>query len=156
MAWNTSHSEAKPFRGGRAEMAAAPMSMATEVTGMRWMSPPRRSITREPVAVSTAPAPKKSRLFMAAWLNTWNSAAVKASAAAPPKPEALNARASPRPTKMSPMFSMVEKASTRLVSPCSSACSTPTTPATAPATITGMPHHHSGGPARSNTMRMKP
>ena len=39
-------------------------------------------MSRSPVAVSTAPAPKNSRLLKNEWLSTWNSAAVKASAAA--------------------------------------------------------------------------
>ena len=52
------------------------------VSGMRWMRPPRCSMSRSPVAVSTAPAPKNSRLLNSEWLKTWNSAAVSASAAA--------------------------------------------------------------------------
>ena len=35
-------------------------------------------MSRSPVAVSTAPAPKNSRLLNTEWLNTWNSAAVSA------------------------------------------------------------------------------
>ena len=38
-------------------------------------------MSRSPVAVSTAPAPKNSRLLNSEWLKTWNSAAVSASAA---------------------------------------------------------------------------
>ena len=39
-------------------------------------------MSRSPVACSTAPAPKNSRLLNSEWLSTWNSAAVRASAAA--------------------------------------------------------------------------
>ena len=41
---------------------------ATAVTGMRWISPPSRSRSRVPVAVSTAPAPRNSRLLNSQWL----------------------------------------------------------------------------------------
>ena len=50
------------------------------VTGIRWMRPPRRSMSRSPVAVSTAPAPKNRTLLNSAWLKTWKSAAVRARA----------------------------------------------------------------------------
>ena len=39
-------------------------------------------MSRSPVALSTAPAPKNNRLLKTEWLNTWNSPAVSASAAA--------------------------------------------------------------------------
>ena len=39
-------------------------------------------MSRSPVAVSTAPVPKNSRLSTTEWLKTWNSAAVSPSAAA--------------------------------------------------------------------------
>ena len=68
--------------GGSAEIAAQPTRKAKLVSGMRWMRPPRCSMSRSPVAVSTAPAPKNSRLLNSEWLRTWNSAAVSASAAA--------------------------------------------------------------------------
>ena len=64
-------------------------------------------MSRSPVAVRTAPAPKKSRLLNTEWLNTWNSAAVSASAAAAGISFAVKASASPRPMKMMPMFSTV-------------------------------------------------
>ena len=82
IAWKISHSETKPLSGGSAEIATQPTRKAKAVSGMRWISPPRCSMSRSPVAVSTAPAPKNSRLLKSEWLNTWNSAAVKASAAA--------------------------------------------------------------------------
>ena len=63
MAWKVSHSETKPLSGGSAEIAAQPTRNAKAVCGMRWISPPRCSMSRSPVAVSTAPAPKNSRLL---------------------------------------------------------------------------------------------
>ena len=107
MAWNISHSETKPLSGGSAEMAAQPTRNATAVCGMRWMRPPRCSMSRSPVAVSTAPAPKNSRLLNTEWLSTCSSPAVSASAAAQAMPCALKASASPSPMKMIPMFSTV-------------------------------------------------
>ena len=83
MAWKVSHSETKPFSGGSAEMATQPTRKAKAVSGMRWMSPPRCSMSRSPVAVSTAPEPKNSRLLNSEWLNTWNSAAVKRESGGP-------------------------------------------------------------------------
>ena len=72
--------------GGSAEIAPQPTRKANAVRGMRWIRPPRCSMSRSPVAVSTAPAPKNSRLLNSEWLNTWNSAAVSASAAAQAMP----------------------------------------------------------------------
>ena len=63
MAWKVSHSETKPLSGGSAEIAMHPVRNANAVSGMRWMSPPRCSMSRSPVAVSTAPEPKNSRLL---------------------------------------------------------------------------------------------
>jgi hypothetical protein len=63
MAWKVSHSETKPLKGGSAEIAAEPMRKASAVRGMRWIRPPSRPMSRSPVAPSTAPAPKKSRLL---------------------------------------------------------------------------------------------
>ena len=83
IAWKVSHSETNPLKGGSAEIAAEPTRKQNAVRGMRWIRPPRRSMSRSPVAVSTAPAPKKSRLLNTEWLKTWKSAAVSASAAAP-------------------------------------------------------------------------
>ena len=106
-AWKVSHSETKPLKGGSAEIATQPTRKAKLVTGMRWMRPPSFSMSRSPVAVRTAPAPKNSRLLKNEWLRTWNSAAVSASAAASIMPLAWKASARPRPTKMTPMFSIV-------------------------------------------------
>ena len=63
IAWKVSHSETKPLKGGSAEIAAEPMRKAKAVNGMPWISPPSRSMSRSPVAVRTAPDPKKSRLL---------------------------------------------------------------------------------------------
>ena len=63
IAWKVSHSETKPLSGGSAEMPTQPTRNTNAVCGMRWMSPPRCSMSRSPVAVSTAPAPKNSRLL---------------------------------------------------------------------------------------------
>ncbi len=107
IAWNVSHSETKPLSGGNAEMAAQPTRNTNAVCGMRWMRPPRCSMSRSPVAVSTAPAPKNNRLLKTMWLNTCRSPAVSASAAADIMPKALKASARPSPMKMIPMFSTV-------------------------------------------------
>ena len=63
IAWKVSHSETKPLSGGSAEIAAQPTRKTKAVCGMRWIRPPRCSMSRSPVAVSTAPAPKNSRLL---------------------------------------------------------------------------------------------
>ena len=107
IAWKVSHSETKPFSGGSAEMAMHPARKAKAVCGMRRISPPSCSMSRSPVADSTAPEPKNSRLLNSEWLKTWNSAAVMASAAASGMAAALKASASPSPMKMIPMFSTV-------------------------------------------------
>ena len=82
IAWKVSHSDTNPLSGGSAEMATQPTRNTKAVCGTRWISPPRCSMSRSPVALSTAPAPKNSRLLKTEWLNTWNSPAVSASAAA--------------------------------------------------------------------------
>ena len=64
-------------------------------------------MSRSPVAVSTAPEPKKSRLLKSEWFSTWKSAAVSDSAAPSAMPFASKASASPRPMKMMPIFSTV-------------------------------------------------
>ena len=64
-------------------------------------------MSRSPVAVNTAPAPKNSRLLNKEWLSTWNKAAVRASAAGSAIPLAVKASARPRPMTMMPMFSTV-------------------------------------------------
>jgi hypothetical protein len=107
IAWKVSHSETKPLKGGSAEIAAQPTRNANAVFGIRWIRPPRRSMSRAPVAVSTAPAPKKSKLLKSEWLKTCKSAAVSASAAATCMWFASNASARPSPAKTMPRFSTV-------------------------------------------------
>ena len=68
MLWNRSHSEAKPFSGGSAEMARQAVRNAAEDTGMRWISPPSRSMFNVPAATWMAPAPKNSTLLNSMWL----------------------------------------------------------------------------------------
>ena len=63
MAWKISHSETNPLSGGSAEIATQPARNTTAVRGMRWISPPSCSMSRVPVALSTLPAPKNSRLL---------------------------------------------------------------------------------------------
>ena len=63
IAWKVSHSETKPLKGGSAEMAMHPARNATAVAGMALISPPRCSMSRSPVALSTAPEPMNSRLL---------------------------------------------------------------------------------------------
>ena len=64
-------------------------------------------MSRSPVAVSTAPAPKNSRLLNSEWLKTCRRPAVSASAANVGMSNTLKASASPMPMKMMPMFSTV-------------------------------------------------
>ena len=68
-AWKVSHSEAKPFSGGKPAIAAHPVRNASDVRGMRWIKPPMVSMSRSPVASSTAPAPKNSRLLKTVWFS---------------------------------------------------------------------------------------
>jgi hypothetical protein len=63
IAWKVSHSETKPLSGGSAEIATQPTRKQNAVCGMRWIKPPRCSMLRSPVEVSTAPAPKNNRLL---------------------------------------------------------------------------------------------
>ena len=62
-AWKISHSETKPLNGGSAEIATQPTRKTKLVSGIRWMRPPSLSMSRSPVDVRTAPAPKNSRLL---------------------------------------------------------------------------------------------
>ena len=51
IAWNVSHSETKPLSGGSAEIATQPTRNTNAVCGMRWISPPRCSMSRSPVDI---------------------------------------------------------------------------------------------------------
>ena len=61
--------EGEPFRDKaverrqRRDRRAADQKQRTRSRGMRWISPPSRSMSRSPVAISTAPAPKNNRLL---------------------------------------------------------------------------------------------
>src|SRR5262249_8529708 len=121
IAWKVSHSDTKPLSGGSAEIAAQPTRKTKAVCGMRWISPPRCSMSRSPVLVSTEPAPKNRRLLNTEWLNTCSRPAVSASAAAHAMPYALKASARPSSMKMIPMFSTLWYESRRLRSCCISA-----------------------------------
>ena len=108
IAWKVSHSETKPLSGGSAEIATQPTRNTNAVCGMRWMRPPRCSMSRSPVAVSTAPAPKNSRLLKSEWLKTWKQRrGQRQRRGRRPCRCALKASARPRPMKMMPMFSTV-------------------------------------------------
>ena len=63
MAWKVSHSDTNPLSGGNAEIATLPTRNTKAVCGMRWIRPPRCSMSRSPVALSTAPVPKNNRLL---------------------------------------------------------------------------------------------
>ncbi len=65
-------------------------------------------MSRAPVAVRTAPAPKNSSVLNRLWFRACISAAVIASAAALVMLFALKASARPRPRNTSPRFSIVE------------------------------------------------
>ena len=69
--WKSSHSETKPLSGGSPEMAAEPTRKSAAVHGMPRIRPPRRFMSRMPVAWSTAPAPRKRRPLKTAWLTVW-------------------------------------------------------------------------------------
>src|SRR6202171_3057249 len=69
-AWKISHSETKPLNGGSAEIATQPTRNTKLVSGIRWMRPPNLSMSRSPVEVRTAPAPKNSKLLKNEWLST--------------------------------------------------------------------------------------
>ena len=61
MAWKASHSETKPLSGGSAEIAMHPVRNAKRRERHAVDKSARCSMSRSPVAVSTAPEPKNSR-----------------------------------------------------------------------------------------------
>src|SRR6516164_2096989 len=61
IAWKVSHSDAKPLSGGSAEIATQPTRKTKATCGMRWIRPPRCSMSRSPGGVGPAPAKKKKR-----------------------------------------------------------------------------------------------
>src|SRR3989344_1008188 len=106
--WKTSHSEANPFKGGKADIAMDPMRKLTATNGILAANPPNFSMFRMPVALWTAPAPRKSRLLNSAWLRVWNKPANSAIPAYSLWPDATNNIADPTPMRMMPMFSTLE------------------------------------------------
>jgi hypothetical protein len=52
-------------------MAMAPTRKKRAVQGIRLARPPISSIRRVPVAMTTPPAPRKSRPLNTAWFSTW-------------------------------------------------------------------------------------
>ena len=119
--WKSSHSLTKPLKGGSAAIESAPTRNAAAVHGIRLIRPPRRLRSRSPVACSTAPAPRKSRLLNAAWFTTCSRPAVNARAAASGWLRLRNTKPAPRPSVINPTFSTVEYASRRFKSSSTSA-----------------------------------
>ena len=78
---SSSHSETKPPSGGRPALASTPSSVIQATQGVLRISPPNLPRLRSPVACSTQPVPRKSRLLNSAWTATWYRLAVSASAA---------------------------------------------------------------------------
>ena len=153
-ACSSSHSEAKPDSGGRDAAAAMPTSAAQPVQGIRWISPPSRSIRRDSAPCSTSPAARNSSVLNTAWFSACSSAAPAASAASAGRSAPRKASASPSPIATSPTFSTVEQASRVLVSSSRFARSAPITADAAPSAISGAPSQKGcAGPIRSNTKR---
>ena len=94
-------------------MAALPTRNVSAVNGIRRSSPPSRSRSRVPAALSTAPAPMKSNALKVAWFATWKSAADSARATTTPEPRARARIAPPSPIRMMPMFSTLWYANSR-------------------------------------------
>ena len=70
-ACSSSHSDTKPFSGGRPAIASVPTSASQATHGIRWMSPPSLPRLRSCVACSTEPVARNSRLLKNAWLRQW-------------------------------------------------------------------------------------
>ncbi|KAF5043754.1 hypothetical protein DSECCO2_498970 [anaerobic digester metagenome] len=84
-----------------------PIRKRAEVTGMLFTSPPNASIFLVPVAWTTEPAQRKSRLLKTAWLKAWKQAPTRLKRARDSSPSTLNTAYSPIPVKIIPMFSML-------------------------------------------------
>ena len=98
----------KPFRGGRAQMAAVPARKSSAVRGMWRPSPPRLSSEVVCVAERMLPAPKKRSGLKNEWLAVWSSAPAMPASATNWLPEALPSAAMPMPMRMTPTFSIEE------------------------------------------------
>ena len=64
--------------------------------------------------------------------------------------------ARPMPVNSTPMFSTDEYASSRFMSVCTAANTTPKSAVASPSASGISPHHHSGSPSRSNVTRSTP
>ena len=98
----------KPFKGGRAEIAAAATRKSAPLWGMRRSRPPSWSRSRRPVAIWTDPADKKSAPLNAAWLSRSTSAATRLSDASSGCRVASKSPDEPRARRARPMLSVVE------------------------------------------------
>ena len=155
-AWSVSHSEAKPFRGGRPAIAIEPTRNAPPVHGMRRSSPPSRSSSSAPTARSKAPAPRNSSALKIAWLATCSRAAANAIAAHSRAPARAKSSEAPSPRAMIPTFSIEWKASSRLRSCCTSAHSTPPSADSSPSASSVIPSQRGVAPSHSNSTRIRP
>ena len=75
----------KPAKGGRPMMETRPTAMQAQVTGIWEAAPWNSASLREPARRMRAPAPRKSRSFMMAWLRMWKKPAVVASTVPRPR-----------------------------------------------------------------------
>ncbi len=89
-------------------MASVPTRARTATQGMRRISPPSFPRLRSPVAWSTEPVARNSRLLKKAWLSEWMRAALSASAAKSRRSKARKRIARPIPQKIIPTFSIEE------------------------------------------------
>ena len=104
-----------PEKGGMPEMARQATRKVACVTGRYLRSPPMWLISLLWTAWMMAPAPRNSKALNMAWVKRWNMEAMYPSPSCPSMPE------TPRATIMKPIWEMVEKASTRLMSVCTQA-----------------------------------
>ena len=150
------HSDANPLSGGSPAIATAPIRNPPPVQGIRRTSPPRRSSSSDPTALSKEPAPRKSSDLNSAWFTVWRSAAASAKPAQASAPRARSTRHAPRPSTMIPTFSIEWNASSRFSSCWNSAYTTPPTADSAPTASTSTPSHSGRTPARSTSTRTSP
>jgi len=102
---NTSHSLTKPLSGGSPQMATAPSANNPAVHGIGRHKPPRRLISRVPVACNTEPAPKNNSALNKPWFQTCSSPPASASKPHLALPCSTAAIANPSPIRIMPMFS---------------------------------------------------
>ena len=155
IAWKVSHSEAKPFNGGRADDRRAADQEGERGLRHAVDQPAEVSMSRSPVALSTAPAPKNSRLLNTVWFNAWNSAAVSPSAAAAGNAVGAERQRQPQADENDAdvLHRVIGEQPLKVV--LHQRMSTPSTAVMPPSASTTVPAHHWLGPSRSKTMRMK-